>query len=93
VRIFSSFNPYLYSGSAKASGMWTVPRVTAARPEALDRSGRIGFSALYAFSSCGVLYATAIRSNIEAKNYRSVSPTQPDRAFGDGFKHRLKIER
>src|SRR6516225_3674179 len=30
---------------------------------------------------------------IEAKYHRSVSPTQLDRAFGDGFKHRLKIER
>ena len=30
---------------------------------------------------------------IETENECSVSPTQPDRAFGDGFKHRLKIER
>ena len=30
---------------------------------------------------------------IEPVNERSVSPTQPDRAFGDGFKHRLKIKR
>src|SRR6516162_765329 len=30
---------------------------------------------------------------IETVNKRSVSPTQPDRTFGDGFKHRLKIER
>src|SRR5215471_10563372 len=30
---------------------------------------------------------------IETVNVRSVSPAQPDRAFGDGFKHGLKIER
>jgi hypothetical protein len=30
---------------------------------------------------------------IETENERSVSPAQPDRAFGDSFKHCLKIER
>src|SRR5262249_40374093 len=30
---------------------------------------------------------------IETVNERSVSHTQPDRAFGNGFKHRLKVKR
>ena len=29
---------------------------------------------------------------VETVNVRSVGSTQPDRAFGDGFKHSLKIE-
>src|SRR6516225_2499153 len=30
---------------------------------------------------------------IETADGRSISPTQPDRAFGNGFKHRLKVKR
>src|SRR6516165_1482867 len=30
---------------------------------------------------------------IKTVNERSIGPTQPDRAFGNGFKHRLKVER
>jgi GAF domain len=88
-----TFTAYVYSGSAKRSGMWIVRRSSAARAEALYRPGELDFALQTPSSPEEHRRPRPTAAARHRSGGRTPCPPHKfDRTFGHSFEHRVGIE-